>query len=155
VQGLRHALARATTRRVAAHTIRCSSFVSRRSAIAAHRIQRSPLVLENEQNDLARAARIDVPDAQALSLSARGHTFAVRRFDRADGSRRTFASAMTLPGASESEGFSYLDIAGLIEAQGSSAHINKDLEQLFRRVLFNVLVSSDIEAMRDVIDTGT
>lgn len=62
---------------------------------------------------------------------------------------------MTLPGASESEGFSYLDIAGLIEAQGSSAHINKDLEQLFRRVLFNVLVSSDIEAMRDVIDTGT
>lgn len=100
-------------------------------------------------HDLARAARIDVPAAQALSLSARGHTFAVRRFDRADGSRRTFASAMTLLGANESEGFSYLDIAGLIEAQGSSAHINADLEQLFRRVLFNVLVGNRDDHLRN------
>jgi serine/threonine-protein kinase HipA len=90
-----------------------------------------------------------MPEARMLELSSRGHTFAVRRFDRVEGSRRAYASAMTLLAATESDGTSYLEIVGLIEASGTSTRIGDDLEQLFRRVLFNILIGNRDDHLRN------
>ncbi|MFZ2234937.1 MAG: HipA domain-containing protein, partial [Dokdonella sp.] len=50
-------------------------------------------LLEFLAHDLAVAAGIDVPIARRYQFSTRGHTFAVKRFDRSADSRRVYASA--------------------------------------------------------------
>ena len=73
---------------------------------------------------LARQAGISMPDARLLPLSANGHTFAVRRFDRDNRGRRIhYASAMTLLNAPDSEGVSYRDIADEIGLSGAPGAI--------------------------------
>lgn len=98
---------------------------------------------------LSVIAGIDMPDARVLRLSDRGHTFAVRRFDRTAVSRRHFASAMTRLARQESEGASYLDLVEAIETGGASTQIAGQLEQLFRRVLFNVLIGNRDDHLRN------
>lgn len=100
-------------------------------------------------HELARRAGIEVPEARALPLSPRGHTFAVRRFDRASGSRRAYASAMTLLDARDSAGHGYLDLVQTIETAGDTARISADLAQLFRRALFNILVGNRDDHLRN------
>ena len=98
---------------------------------------------------LSLSAGIDMPQAQLLKLSARGHTYAVRRFDRTSTSRRLYASAMTRLGRNDSDGASYLDIVQAIENGGPSARIASDLEQLFRRALFNILIGNRDDHLRN------
>ena len=98
---------------------------------------------------LAIDAGIDMPPARKLALSGHGHTFAVARFDRTGESRRAFASAMTLLGADDSTGFSYLDLADLVSRVGASGTIAANLEQLFRRMVFNVLVANRDDHLRN------
>lgn len=98
---------------------------------------------------LSVVASIDMPQAQVLRLSDRGHTFAVRRFDRTPTSRRHYASAMTRIAREDSEGASYLDIVEAIEMGGASSQIGSQLEQLFRRALFNVLIGNRDDHLRN------
>lgn len=92
---------------------------------------------------LAAKAGIWVPPSRLEKLGERHRTFCVKRFDRANDSRLMFTSAMTLLERRDGEpGGSYLDLAEFIEDQGAQNHINADLEQLFRRVVFNVLVGN-------------
>jgi serine/threonine-protein kinase HipA len=98
---------------------------------------------------LARRAKVDVPPAKLVRLNSDFHTFCVRRFDRVDGSRRFYASAMTLLRRERSEGTSYLELAQFIRAQGDAAHADSDLEQLFRRVAFNVAVGNRDDHLRN------
>lgn len=98
---------------------------------------------------LSLMAGIDMPAAKVLRLSDRGHTFAVRRFDRTPTSRRHYASAMTRLARDDSEGASYLDIVRAIEESGASTQIGAQLEQLFRRVLFNVLIGNRDDHLRN------
>ncbi|MEO7066742.1 MAG: HipA domain-containing protein [Rhodanobacter sp.] len=98
---------------------------------------------------LARHAGIDMPPARALKLSSRGHTFAVQRFDRTSTSRRMYTSALTRLARTESDGASYLDIVAAIESEGSSAQIAAQLQQLFRRVLFNILIGNRDDHLRN------
>lgn len=98
---------------------------------------------------LSVMAGIDMPAAKVLRLSDRGHTFAVRRFDRTPTSRRHYASAMTRLARDDSEGASYLDIVQAIEESGASTQIGAQLEQLFRRVLFNVLIGNRDDHLRN------
>ena len=97
---------------------------------------------------LAIAAGIRVPEARLLPLSARGHTFAVKRFDRIGGSRRMYASAKTLLDM-DSDGASYLDLVAAVEAQGASGTVADGLAQLFRRAVFNVLVGNRDDHLRN------
>lgn len=90
-----------------------------------------------------------MPEARVLPLSLRGHTFAVRRFDRGAGSRRAYASAMTLLDARDSAGHSYLDLVQAIESAGDTARIARDLAELFRRALFNLLVGNRDDHLRN------
>ena len=98
---------------------------------------------------LAFKAGIDVPDAKLVRLNNAHHTYCVKRFDRADGARRFYASAMTLLRKAHSEGTSYLELAQFLRAAGDGARTGTDLEQLFRRVAFNVAVGNRDDHLRN------
>lgn len=102
-------------------------------------------------HELAKGCGIHVPDARLLQFSGKHHTFLSKRFDRIKDKRIHFASAMTLlgyqDGADFHDGLSYLDIVAFIIQQG--ALVKADLEQLWRRVVFNILVSNTDDHLRN------
>jgi serine/threonine-protein kinase HipA len=102
-------------------------------------------------HELAKVCGIHVPDARLLQFSGKHHTFLSKRFDRIQDKRIHFASAMTLlgyqDGADFHDGLSYLDIVAFIIQQG--ALVKADLEQLWRRVVFNILVSNTDDHLRN------
>jgi serine/threonine-protein kinase HipA len=100
-------------------------------------------------HQLAQEAGINVPPARLIKLNNDFHTFCVQRFDRVNGARRFYASAMTLLRKTQSEGTSYLELAQFIRAQGDAKHADADLEQLFRRVAFNVAVGNRDDHLRN------
>jgi serine/threonine-protein kinase HipA len=105
---------------------------------------------------LARQAGIDMPPAKVECFGLGGHhTFCVQRFDRTsvvDGNpsrRRFYASAMTLLGKDVSEGTSYLELAEFLARRGDPDYIRDDLNQLFRRVAFNVAAGNRDDHLRN------
>ena len=103
-------------------------------------------------HELAKACGIYVSEARLQKFSGKHHTFLSKRFDRTNDQRRIhFASAMTLlglkDGADHAEGVGYLDLVGFIMQHCSAA--KEDLEQLWRRMLFNVLVSNTDDHLRN------
>lgn len=102
-------------------------------------------------HDLAALCGLNVPEAKCEKFSPLGSTFLVKRFDRREGRRVHFASAMTLlgktDGASASDGSSYLDIAGFIKSYG--AQPKKDLMELWKRIVFNMAVSNTDDHLRN------
>lgn len=104
---------------------------------------------EHVAHTLARKAGVDVPPAKLVGLNNDFHTFCVQRFDRVQGTRRFYASAMTLLRKEHSEGTSYLELARFLRAQGDAARVDADLAQLFRRVAFNVAVGNRDDHLRN------
>lgn len=104
---------------------------------------------EGITHQLAIAAKINVPQAKIIRLNGEHHTFCVKRFDRHENKRVFYASAMTLLKKSESEGSSYLDIAQCLMTGRSNSSIEPNLEQLFRRVVFNVAVGNKDDHLRN------
>lgn len=100
-------------------------------------------------HELARKAKVDMPPARAIRLGSEYHTFCAKRFDRKDGRRVFYASAMTMLKKAESEGTSYLDLAQFLMTSGARRHVAADLEQLFRRVVFNVAVGNRDDHLRN------
>ena len=103
-------------------------------------------------HQLANACGIVVPDAKLQKFSGKHHTFLSKRFDRTENNRRLhFASAMTLlgyqDGADHIDGVGYLDLAGFIIKYSPST--KEDLQQLWRRMLFNILVSNTDDHLRN------
>lgn len=101
---------------------------------------------------LAQKAGIDVPQAQIRQFNSRDHTFLSKRFDRTmAGERIHFASAMTLlqrvDGDDANEGVSYLELAEFILQNGSQP--TRDLEQLWRRIVFYICVSNVDDHLRN------
>jgi serine/threonine-protein kinase HipA len=105
---------------------------------------------EGVVHNLAEKAGVDVPTARVIRFGKGHHTFCVKRFDRTKaGRRRFYASAMTALRKTESEGSSYLDLAYHLQTTGSPTKIKSDLEQLFRRVVFNVAASNRDDHLRN------
>lgn len=101
-------------------------------------------------HQLAGKAGIWVPPSRLESLSDRYRTFCVARFDRNAAQRRMFASAMTLLERQDGKNdASYLDLAEFISDQGAKACVEGDLQQLFRRVIFNVLIGNRDDHLRN------
>jgi serine/threonine-protein kinase HipA len=99
---------------------------------------------------LARKAGILAPEARPLRLPGSPYTtFLVKRFDRTTrGCRLAFTSAMTLTQRADGEaGASYLDLVDLLQSRG--ANTRADCEQLFRRVLFNILIHNTDDHLRN------
>jgi serine/threonine-protein kinase HipA len=102
--------------------------------------------------EMAIAAGVNMAEAQARKFNTNNHTFLTKRFDRTENGKRIhFASAMTLlghvDGEDNSEGTSYLELVEFIITQG--ANVNKDLEQLWRRIVFSICVSNTDDHLRN------
>lgn len=103
-------------------------------------------------NALAKVCGLNVASGQANKYASDHHCFMVKRFDRTKtGERLHFASAMTLTentdGADHSSGVSYLNIAEVIIQHGASA--TEDLRELWRRIVFNIMVSNTDDHLRN------
>jgi serine/threonine-protein kinase HipA len=105
----------------------------------------------------AKRVGLHVPLAALRSFSGEYHTFCVQRFDRLANRRRFYASAMSLLRKDFSEGTSYLELAEFLHHNGAQDRVASDLEQLFRRVAFNVAVGNRDDHLRNhgFILTGT
>jgi len=95
---------------------------------------------------LAEKAAIEVPPWR-LEVIAKRAVLLVERFDRKDGRRIPFMSALTAVGATESDGRSYIEIADALRTDG--AEVTRDLRQLWRRMVFNILVSNTDDHLRN------
>jgi serine/threonine-protein kinase HipA len=72
----------------------------------------------------------------------------VDRFDRtANGLRRGYMSTMTALEASDGEIRSYVDIAEVLEER--SSEVTRDLTQLWRRIIFSILISNTDDHLRN------
>ena len=98
---------------------------------------------------LASRAGIEVPQSALRRFSGEYHTFCVQRFDRAVARRHFYASAMALLRKDQSEGTSYLDLAEFVQSRGAKDRVASDLEQLFRRVAFNVAIGNRDDHLRN------
>ncbi|MFM0643964.1 HipA domain-containing protein [Paraburkholderia bryophila] len=99
---------------------------------------------------LASKAGIWVPASELKYVGARYGTFCVERFDRHDSRRRMVASAMTLLERQDGDSdASYLDLAEYLANNGAQGHIDSDLAQLFKRVVFNVVVGNRDDHLRN------
>jgi len=99
---------------------------------------------------LAARAAIQVPQVGGMRVGDSDYTtFLSRRFDRTEhGRRRAFVSAMTLTQRGDGEeGASYLELVELLQTDG--ARSREDLQELFRRVLFNILVHNTDDHLRN------
>ncbi len=101
---------------------------------------------------LARSCGLRVPASLAQRFANPHHAFLVKRFDRTpEGRRLHFASAMTLTGHQDgddaSTGVSYLEIARVLIDHG--AQTDSDLQELWSRIVFNLLVSNTDDHLRN------
>lgn len=101
---------------------------------------------------LALKAGIDTAESKTQRFSGPYDTFLTRRFDRIQQFGRIhFASAMTLLNKKDGDGghtgVSYLDLADFLIKNG--AQVTKDLEQLWRRIVFNICVSNVDDHLRN------
>ena len=104
---------------------------------------------------LAREAGLDVPETRLVDLGKNEHVLLIERFDRTGRgkatTRRHFISALTLVGCAEMDSpqKSYADIVDGLRLHGDAARIEADLEELFARMVFNILVSNDDDHLRN------
>ncbi len=99
---------------------------------------------------LAAKAGIKVPHARAVRVPDSAYTtFLARRFDRTEHGRRlAFVSAMTLTQRNDGEaGASYLELVDLLQSQGADTH--HDCAELFRRVVFGILIHNTDDHLRN------
>ena len=106
----------------------------------------SVVLWEGVALSLAAGAGIDVP-AWRIEEAAGKHVLIVRRFDRAPKRRIPFLSAMSMLDAVTNEAHSYLEIAEALRRHGAAT--KEDLGQLWRRIVFNVLISNTDDHLRN------
>lgn len=95
---------------------------------------------------LAEYAGIRVPEWHFSRIESRS-VLLVKRFDRDNGVRIPFLSAMSMLDAVDGEEHSYLELVDALHRQGASP--KEDMEELWRRVLFNVLISNTDDHLRN------
>jgi len=99
---------------------------------------------------LASKAGIAVPDWRIEQIGGKS-VILIRRFDRHEGAnggqRIPFLSAMSMLGANDNEPHSYLEIADALRQYGAATKV--DLIQLWRRIVFSVLVSNTDDHLRN------
>ncbi len=95
---------------------------------------------------LAKKAGITVPPARVETV-AKKPVLLLRRFDR-DGKRRIpFLSAMSMLGSKDNDTRSYLEIVDALRQHG--AEPKADMEALWRRLVFNILISNTDDHLRN------
>lgn len=102
-------------------------------------------------HQLAIKAGIEMAPCRIEKIMGYYHTFFTKRFDRENGERIHFASAMTMTANNEDtirdNPASYLDIAEFISNYGANIEVN--LNQLWRRIIFNIAISNTDDHLRN------
>jgi serine/threonine-protein kinase HipA len=95
---------------------------------------------------LAAKAGIAVPDGR-VEIVAKKPVLLLRRFDREANRRIPFLSAMSMLGARDNETRSYLEIVDALRQHGAAP--KADMEALWRRMVFNILISNTDDHLRN------
>jgi serine/threonine-protein kinase HipA len=95
---------------------------------------------------LAKNAGIPVPQWRMETVAEKS-VLILRRFDRADGLRIPFMSAMSMLGAQDNETRSYLEFVDALRQHGAAP--KSDMHMLWRRIVFNVLISNTDDHLRN------
>ena len=95
---------------------------------------------------LAGKAGIVVPEWRLEDIAGKP-VLILRRFDRAGEERIPFLSAMSMIGAHDNETHSYLEIVDALRQSGAQAL--EDIHELWRRIVFTVLISNTDDHMRN------
>ncbi|HEY5914722.1 MAG TPA: HipA domain-containing protein [Verrucomicrobiae bacterium] len=95
---------------------------------------------------LAAKAGINVPPCRIVDVGGRP-VLLVERFDRRGAARIPFLSAMSMLGADDGETHSYLELVDALRQYGAAAR--QDQQELWRRVLFSVLISNVDDHLRN------
>ncbi|MES9977172.1 MAG: type II toxin-antitoxin system HipA family toxin, partial [Candidatus Thiodiazotropha sp. 6PLUC5] len=97
---------------------------------------------------LALDAGIKMAPCRIEKFNNHHHTFLTQRFDRTAMGRKHFTSALTQLGYYDGEyDASYLELAQFLTEHGTNT--KKDLEQLWRRIVFNIAVSNTDDHLRN------
>ena len=95
---------------------------------------------------LAAKAGIETP-AWRLETVAEKYVLLLRRFDRTEGSRLPFLSAMSMLGAKDNEPHSYMEFVDALRQHGAAPQ--DDMRALWRRIVFSVLISNTDDHLRN------
>lgn len=95
---------------------------------------------------LAGRAGISVP-VWRLETVAGKPVLLLRRFDREQGARVPFVSAMSMLSARDNEARSYLELADVLRQHGAAP--KQDMHALWRRMVFSVLISNTDDHLRN------
>jgi serine/threonine-protein kinase HipA len=126
-----------------------AKFMERNDVFNVPQIERATL-------ELARACGLDVPATELISLPNNQWVMLIARFDRANNSnnaqvRKHTVSALTMLGVHESQSpdSSYAALADVISNVGAKGFVQQDRQELFARMVFNILVSNDDDHLRN------
>lgn len=95
---------------------------------------------------MAKKAGINVPPFR-LEKILNKPVLIVSRFDRKDGMRIPFLSAMSMLGARDNQQHSYLEIAYALAQNGAAP--KEDMKELWRRIVFTIMVSNTDDHLRN------
>jgi serine/threonine-protein kinase HipA len=96
---------------------------------------------------LATKAGITACSARIAKIS-RKPVLLLERFDRIHARRIPFLSAMSMLGARDNETHSYLEVVDALRQHG--ARVEADLEELWRRIAFYILISNTDDHLRNL-----
>jgi serine/threonine-protein kinase HipA len=105
--------------------------------------------------ELARECGLQVPQTDLLTLADGRSVMLIERFDRIPAKsswyRRHVVSALTLLGLHEAQSptASYADLANRLTTFAAEGMVGGDRAELFRRMVFNILVSNDDDHLRN------
>jgi len=112
--------------------------------------------IEQACMELARKCGLTVPETRIFHVPGGKKVMLIERFDRerlpgGEFSRRHVVSALTMMGLHESESphSSYAAIARKIAEVGAKTKVASDSEELFGRMVFNILVGNDDDHLRN------
>jgi len=102
-------------------------------------------------NEMAKESGLNTAEGYARRFTQNHHTYLAKRFDRICDKRIHFSSAMTMLGYKDGDGaessVSYLNLVEFIIRNG--AQPNKDLPELWSRIVFNVCISNTDDHLRN------
>ncbi len=95
---------------------------------------------------LAKNAGINVPSWRLERILEKS-VLIIKRFDRNDGQRVPYLSAMSMLGARDNEQHSYIEMAYALAQNGAAPE--EDMAELWRRIVFTVMISNTDNHLRN------
>lgn len=113
----------------------------------SHNDEVNVVVWEAVALTLADRAGLVVPDWRLEFVNKKKAVLILRRFDRLKKHRIPFTSALSMLSAADNEQRSYLELVDVLRQYGASAQ--DDMRLLWRRVVFNILISNTDDHLRN------